>query len=170
MKFDVLLDFRVGKNTCVVDLERDGGGWKIAVDGEPVEADVVEIAPDILSILLEGQSYEIRIARTPDGKLKLQMGLNEFVAEVRDPRSWRGRHSSQTEVQGRQLITAPMAGKIVRLLVKSGDQVEVGQGLLVVEAMKMQNEIRSPKSGTVEKLLVNEGQTVNAGEVLASIS
>jgi biotin carboxyl carrier protein len=63
-----------------------------------------------------------------------------------------------------------MAGKVVRLLVKSGDQVEVGQGLLVVEAMKMQNEIRSPKSGTVEKLQVNEGQTVNAGEVLASIS
>jgi biotin carboxyl carrier protein len=63
-----------------------------------------------------------------------------------------------------------MAGKVVRLLVKSGDQVEVGQGLLVVEAMKMQNEIRSPKSGTVEILQVNEGQTVNAGEVLASIS
>jgi biotin carboxyl carrier protein len=74
------------------------------------------------------------------------------------------------EAEGRQQITAPMAGKVVRLLVKSGEKVEVGQGLLVVEAMKMQNEIRSTKSGTVERLLVQEGQTVNASETLAWIS
>jgi len=63
-----------------------------------------------------------------------------------------------------------MAGKVVRVLVKSGEKVEVGQGLLVVEAMKMQNEIRSTKSGTVERLLVQEGQPVNSGETLAWIS
>jgi pyruvate carboxylase subunit B len=60
-----------------------------------------------------------------------------------------------------------MPGKIVRLLVAVGDTVETGQGLLVVEAMKMQNEIRSPKNGKVERLLAKEGQNVNAGEVLA---
>ena len=60
-----------------------------------------------------------------------------------------------------------MSGKVVRLLVKAGDRVEAGQGLFVVEAMKMQNEIRSPKSGTVERVLAKEGQAVNAGEVLA---
>ncbi|PYT48715.1 MAG: hypothetical protein DMG44_13855 [Acidobacteria bacterium] len=60
-----------------------------------------------------------------------------------------------------------MPGKVVRLLVKAGDRVEAGQGLFVVEAMKMQNEIRSPKSGTVERVLAKEGQAVNAGEVLA---
>jgi len=62
-----------------------------------------------------------------------------------------------------------MPGKIVLVLVKSGEVVEVGQGIVVVEAMKMQNEIRSPKSGTVERLLVIEGQTVNAGEVVAIV-
>ena len=62
-----------------------------------------------------------------------------------------------------------MPGKIVRVLVEAGEKVEAGQGLLVVEAMKMQNEIRSPKSGTVERLLAKEGQPVNAGEVLAWI-
>jgi biotin carboxyl carrier protein len=62
-----------------------------------------------------------------------------------------------------------MPGKIIRVLVQAGDKVEAGQGLLVVEAMKMQNEIRSPKSGTVERLLVKEGQPVNAGEILAWI-
>ena len=62
-----------------------------------------------------------------------------------------------------------MPGKIIRLLVKPGDQVEAGEGLLVVEAMKMQNEVRSPKSGRVERLLVAEGTAVNAGEILAVI-
>jgi biotin carboxyl carrier protein len=62
-----------------------------------------------------------------------------------------------------------MPGKVVRLLVKLGDKVTAGQGLLVVEAMKMQNEVRSPKTGTVERLLAKEGQPVNAGQVLAWI-
>jgi biotin carboxyl carrier protein len=63
-----------------------------------------------------------------------------------------------------------MPGKVVRLLVQPGDKVQAGQGLLVVEAMKMQNEIRSPKSGTVERVLAQEGQPVNAGQVLAWIA
>jgi pyruvate carboxylase subunit B len=62
-----------------------------------------------------------------------------------------------------------MSGKVVRLLVKAGDRVEAGQGLFVVEAMKMQNEILAPKSGIVDRVLAKEGQAVNAGEVLASI-
>jgi biotin carboxyl carrier protein len=73
------------------------------------------------------------------------------------------------EAEGRQQIVAPMPGKIVRVLVKAGDRVEAGQGLLVVEAMKMQNEIRSPKSGTVERVLAEESQAVNAGEVLCVV-
>ena len=84
-------------------------------------------------------------------------------------RAWRGRRHGAVEAEGRQQIVAPMPGKVVRLLVKTGDKVEAGQGLLVVEAMKMQNEVRSPKTGTVERLLAKEGQPVNAGEVLAWI-
>jgi biotin carboxyl carrier protein len=63
-----------------------------------------------------------------------------------------------------------MPGKVVRVLVKAGEAVEAGQGLLVVEAMKMQNEIKSPKTGKIERLTVSEGQNVNAGEVLAIVS
>jgi biotin carboxyl carrier protein len=63
-----------------------------------------------------------------------------------------------------------MPGKVVRLLIEEGDHVEAGQGLLVVEAMKMQNEIRSPKSGTIERVLAREGQPVNAGEVLCIVA
>jgi len=65
---------------------------------------------------------------------------------------------------------ASMAGKVVRVLVADGDHVESGQGLLVVEAMKMQNEIRSAKAGTVKRLLATQGQSVRSGEVLAVIT
>ena len=154
----------------VVELERDDSGWLVTLDGRAVAVDAVEIAPNTLSILLEGQSFEINVAPSPDGKLKLQNGTQEFIAEVIDPRAWSGRRHGSVEAEGRQQIVAPMPGKVVRLLVKAGEHVEAGQGLLVVEAMKMQNEIRSPKSGTVERILAREGQPVNAGEVLCVVA
>ncbi|HEU0369693.1 MAG TPA: biotin/lipoyl-containing protein [Candidatus Acidoferrum sp.] len=162
MKYEVLL---AGK-TRVVELTRQNGAWKISLDGNTLDANAVEVAPNIFSVLLSGDSHQIRIAPRPDGTLTLHTGLAEYHAEVSDPRSWRGRRQGAVEAEGRQQITAPMPGKVVRLLVKQGDSVEAGQGLLVVEAMKMQNEIRSPKSGKIEKLFAQEGQPVNAGEVL----
>ncbi len=154
----------------VVELERDASGWLVTLDGRAVAVDAVEIAPNTLSILLDGQSFEINVAPSPDGKLKLHNGMQEFIAEVIDPRAWSGRRHGSVEAEGRQQIVAPMPGKVVRLLVKAGEHVEAGQGLLVVEAMKMQNEIRSPKSGTVERVLAKEGQPVNAGEVLCVVA
>ena len=165
MKFEVLIN----NTRRIVDLERDANRWRISLDGNLVDADAVEIAPNTYSILLNGKSHEIRVTPTPAGVLTLQTGPHEFTAEVIDPRAWRGRRQGAIEAEGRQQILAPMPGKIVRVLVQTGEAVQAGQGLLVVEAMKMQNEIRSPKSGTVERLLVKEGQPVNAGEILAWI-
>jgi biotin carboxyl carrier protein len=170
MKYEVQLSSASEEKTRVIELERDGAGWRVALDGRTVAADAVEIAPDTFSILLDGQSFEINVTPSPDGKLKLQIGSQEFIAEVIDPRAWSGRRHGAVEAQGRQQIVAPMPGKIVRLLVKAGDHVEAGQGLLVVEAMKMQNEIRSPKNGTVERVLAKEGQPVNAGDVLCVVA
>jgi biotin carboxyl carrier protein len=165
----VKIEVRIDNGTRIVELTRDADGWRISLDGEPVDVDAVEIAPNILSILLNGKPHEVRITPTPTGALTLQTAHREFTAEVLDPRAWRGRRHGAVEAEGRQQILAPMPGKIVQVLVQAGEKVEVGQGLIVVEAMKMQNEIRSPKSGTVERLLVKEGQPVNAGEVLAWI-
>jgi biotin carboxyl carrier protein len=165
VKYEVLL---AGKTT-VVELVRQDGAWKITLDGNPVDADAAEVAPNTFSVLLNGESHQIRIAPRPDGTLTLHTGLAEYHAEVTDPRIWRGRRHGVLEAQGRQHIVAPMPGKVIRLLVKQGDVVKAGQGLLVVEAMKMQNEIRSPKSGKIEKLFAIEGQAVNAGEVLLSV-
>jgi biotin carboxyl carrier protein len=169
MRYDVQLASSSGEKKRVIELEREGAGWRVILDGQAVAVDAVEIAPNILSILLEGQSFEISVTPSPDGKLKLQNGSQEFTAEVLDPRAWSGRRHGNVEAEGRQQIVAPMPGKVVRLLVKAGDRVEAGQGLLVIEAMKMQDEIRSPKSGLVERVLAKEDQAVNAGEILAWI-
>jgi biotin carboxyl carrier protein len=170
MRFEVQLTGTSGKKLRTVELERDGGRWKISLDGQPVDADAVEIGAKTLSLLLEGQSYEVRVTHSPDGVLKLQTGLQDFTAEVPDPRAWRGRRHGALEVEGRQQVVAPMPGKVVHVLVEVGDRVEAGQGLFVVEAMKMQNEIRSPKGGTVDRLHVKEGQPVNAGDSLCIVS
>jgi len=167
MKFEIQLSGTSGKKKHVVELIRNSEAYTVTLDGQPVEADAVQVSPNTVSVILGGQSFEIHLSRSIDGKIKLQCGPHEFSAEVIDPRSWRGRKQGALEVEGRQEIIAPMPGKVVRLLVAAGDRVDAGQGLLVVEAMKMQNEIRSPKSGKVERLLAKEGQNVNAGEVLA---
>jgi biotin carboxyl carrier protein len=167
MKFEIQLTGASGKRKHVVELERKGDVSTVSLDGKPVDADAVQVAPNAISVMLGGQSFEIHVSRSVDGTLKLQCGPHEFSADIIDPRAWRGRKHSAVEVEGRQEILAPMPGKVIRVLAAVGDAVEAGQGLLVVEAMKMQNEIRSPKSGRVERLLVKEGQNVNAGEVLA---
>ena len=166
MKYEV----HISGKTYIVECEHHSEGWLATLVGESRAADVVEIAPNTFSVLMDGHSHEICATPSHDGKLKLQTGRFEFAGEVVDPRSWRGRRHGSSEAEGRQQIFAPMPGKVVRALVKVGDAVEAGQGLLVVEAMKMQNEIRSPKSGTVERVLVEEGQAVNAGQVLCVVA
>ena len=172
------LEVQIGGRTRSVELAREAHPddaerlrWVCRLDGRPVEVDVVEVAAGTYSILLAGQSYEVRVRPGVGGGLIVQTADEEIPVEVLDPRAWRGRRSAQgVEAEGRQQIMAPMPGKVVRVLVKQGDAVEAGQGIVVVEAMKMQNEIRSPKSGTLERLHVKEGQAVNAGEILAVVA
>jgi biotin carboxyl carrier protein len=167
MKLEVLLNGAEGQRKRIVEVEPDGDGYRIFLDGQAVKADATLVAPNTISVLLGGQSFEVHVTPSLDGKIKLQSGPHEFTGEIQDPRAWRGRHHGAPEAEGRQQIVAPMPGKVIRLLVSLGDHVEVGQGLVVVEAMKMQNEIRSPKKGKVERLQAKEGQNVNAGDVLA---
>ena len=167
MKFEIQLTGITSQRTHVVELERNGPGFRVLLDGRTVAADATQVSPNTISVLLGGQAYEVHVTPALDGTVKLQCGPNEFTAGIQDPRAWRGRTQGAQEAQGRQQIVAPMPGKVIRVLVSAGDEVEAGQGLVVVEAMKMQNEIRSPKKGKVDRVLAKEGQNVNAGEVLA---
>jgi len=165
----VKFEIQIAGRSRVVELTRISEAWRIVLDGKESDADAVQIAPGVFSILLGGKSYEVQVTPAANGALKLQSGQYEFAAEGADPRAWRGRKHGALEVEGRQQVVAPMPGKVIRVLVATGEKVEAGQGLLVVEAMKMQNEVRSPKGGVVERLMAKEGQAVNAGEVLVVI-
>jgi biotin carboxyl carrier protein len=172
MKLEI--DIRGRKRT--LELERraaNTGALHCRLDGQPLEADAVEVATGVYSILLGGRALEVRVqpAETTGG-LRIHVAGEELAVQVFDPRAWhsRVRGGGALAAEGRQQVVAPMPGKVIRVLVCHGEAVEAGQGLLVVEAMKMQNEIRSPKSGTVERVMVAEGQAVNAGEPLAVVS
>jgi len=130
--------------------------------------DAVVSRPDVLSLLIDGKSYEIKRERTATD-LHLWVGPVRYAAELHDPRSLRGRKSTGTDDHGPRKLLAQMPGKVVRVLVAEKTEVEAGQGILVVEAMKMQNELKSPKKGTVLKILAAEGAAVNAGDVLAIV-
>ncbi len=163
MLYDVTID---GRNYRL-DLSRIDGRWSCRLDGREIEVDSVLVRPDVLSLRVENMSYEVKSERVAN-ELQLWVGSSRFTVEVRDPRSLRGR-ARAGDAQGPRKVTAPMPGKVVRLLVREGDEVEPGAGVAVVEAMKMQNEIKSPKKGTVRKVLVSEGAAVNAGDVLVIV-
>jgi biotin carboxyl carrier protein len=164
------LEIEIGGKARRVELAPANGRLRCTVDGRELEADAVEVAPAIYSILIGGESLEVRVEPAAAGGLRVTAGGREYAVRVRDPRQWRRGGAGPVEAEGRQRVLAPMPGKIVRVLVKDGEAVNAGQGLLVIEAMKMQNEVKSPKSGTVERILVKEGQAVNAGEALAIVA
>ena len=162
------IEIQLGGVQKSVEVRATGEKSQFFVDGRALEADVVEVANGIYSILIAGQSFEVRVeGRGPF--FEASVNGRTYQAEIADPR--RLKHGrSGIEAEGRQRVLASMPGKVVRLLVAVGDRVEAHAGLLVIEAMKMQNEVRSPKSGHVEKMLIREGQAVNAGDVLAVIA
>ena len=163
MLYDVTID---GKKYGL-ELNRTDGRWSCRLDGREIEVDAILARPDVLSLRIGNLAYEIKSERVAND-LHLWVGSTRFAAEVRDPRSLRGRARAADD-RGPKKIVAPMPGRVVRLLVKEGDEVELGAGVAVVEAMKMQNEIRSPKKGTVQKIMATEGAAVNAGDVLAIV-
>lgn len=163
MVYDVIID---GKSYRL-ELNRIEDRWSCRLNGKEIEIDAVLARPNILSLRIENLAYEIKSEQVAND-LHLWVGSRRFAVDLRDPRSLRGR-TRAGEDHGPRKITAPMPGKVVRLLVYEGDTVEIGRGIVVVEAMKMQNEIKSPKKGTVGKIVVGEGAAVNAGDVLAIV-
>jgi biotin carboxyl carrier protein len=133
-----------------------------------VEADCAEIASGVYSILLKGKSYQAFVSNPPGevqgprGHYVVAIGAGQYRVELRDPRQRRLTGASFEE-EGPQEIVAPMPGKIVKILVAEGQEVEKDQGLLVIEAMKMQNELRAPRAGRVERVYRTEGGGVETG-------
>jgi biotin carboxyl carrier protein len=163
MTYDVAID---GKSYRL-DLNQIEGGWSCRLDGREIEVDAVLARPNVLSLRIGNNAYEVKCERVAND-IHIWVGSLRFAPEVRDPRSLRSR-SRAVDEHGPRKLTAPIPGKVVRILLAQGSEVEAGTGVLVVEAMKMQNELKSPKKGTIQKILVAEGAAVNAGDVLAVV-
>lgn len=164
MVYEVIVDGKPHR----LELEGAEGAWQCRLDGQEIKVDAVVTHHDVLSLLVDGQSYEVKREQTATD-LHMWVGSTRFGVELRDPRSLRARKDGAGDEKGPKKLVAPMPGKIVRVLVTEKSEVEAGQGVVVVEAMKMQNEIKSPKKGVVQKVLVATGANVNAGDVLAIV-
>jgi acetyl/propionyl-CoA carboxylase alpha subunit len=135
------------------------------VDGRSVVADVRVLQPGVLSLLIDGRQY--RCVLDGDGVV---IGGRRFGFEVADPRSLQGRRGAGAGTDGPRPVKAPMPGRMVRVLVEVGDEVEAGQALVVIEAMKMETTLAAESAAIVKHVRVKEGQTVDHGAVLIELS
>jgi biotin carboxyl carrier protein len=164
MKYEAEIDGR----QVMVELEQRDGHLRARVGDRSYEAEVTRLEEEGAYLIVVGDSiYEARTWSDQSGSIRVKVRDRLYDAKIMDRKQRRG--AAEQGQEGQALLTAPMPGKVVRVLVNQGDDVAAGQGIVVVEAMKMQNEIKSPKAGRVIDLRASEGATVNAGQVLAII-
>ncbi|GLH72476.1 acetyl-CoA carboxylase biotin carboxyl carrier protein subunit [Geothrix limicola] len=163
----------LGKESHDVELLHQDGVTTLIWEGQSQPVDILELEPGCYSILLDGRSVEVRLdaAKSPDPethayRAMLYDGAYEFA--LVDPRRALLSASGGAGAGG-GILASPMPGKIVKLLVKAGDAVQEGQTLLVMEAMKMQNELKTNTTGTVATVHVQEGATVETGAALITV-
>jgi biotin carboxyl carrier protein len=154
-------DLRLRREGELVSAEVDGRAYSLEVQNHVSGVFLLRSGTNIFHCRVEAGGK-------PD-VLNVSLGGREYAIQLTDPKRLRGSQTSGAHDRGAVQIVASMPGKVVRLLVEVGSQVEAGAGIVVVEAMKMQNEMKSPKAGVVTSLSATAGTTVNAGDVLAEI-
>jgi biotin carboxyl carrier protein len=144
-----------------VDIEPlSEGRYAVTLNGRRHEVDALSLPQGAVGMLIDGESFSVEFEDRGD-EVGVLVRNQVTVIDVADDRRLRLRAgAAQFKVEGKQVVCAPMPGKLVKLLVKVGDEVKEGQGLAVVEAMKMENELKSPKTGKVVELPVKEGSAV----------
>lgn len=173
MKFE----FLVGDRLKTVEIQRRADGFRVLVDGRARVVDAAHISQTAWSLLVQdpvsGASRSVEATVLPqngNGGVDVHLDGLTIPVEFKGGLGRRSRHAgADAQGSGPQRVTAPMPGKVVRLLVKPGDEVKTRQGLIVVEAMKMENELRASRDGRVRQVLVREGQSVDAGTPLVIV-
>jgi biotin carboxyl carrier protein len=159
------LNAQLGEETHEIQIVRDGGRVIAEVDDRHYDLESSQPENGVYLLKHKHRVYEAYVS--PEGSVTI--GGRQFDVKISDPKRLRGKGDDHEHGDGMAEIKTAMPGKIVRILVAAGDAVEKGDGVIVVEAMKMQNEMKSPKAGTVKEIRFAEGSTVNAGDILAMI-
>jgi len=159
----------VGDATEMVEVSGEAGRYRLTIGSEVWEVDGRLTAQGIYSLLIGGVSY-VADVWDQDGACVVDVGAERYVIHVEE----QTRHIIRTKGgagggQGARTLVAPLPGRIVKIAVKPGDRIEKGATLLVIEAMKMENEFKAGASGTIAEVRVEAGQTVNGGDVLVVI-
>jgi biotin carboxyl carrier protein len=161
---------KLGEQSYTVEIEENGKSvYRVSVDGNEFLVDGKKTGRTNFSLIVDNRSFEIEVDNTDDEYRVLVDGRNYRIHLVDERRVRVGAAQSGLQLQGRQMVSVPMPGKIIAVLVAIGDAVEMGQGLVIVEAMKMENEVRSPISGEVKEIKVKPGDTVEGGALLVIV-
>jgi biotin carboxyl carrier protein len=164
MKYTAVIQ---GQNLEIELNRKDAAVIEAKIGGRLYQLEAKAVEPGIYWLTWNNQSFQIGVARGLDGYVVSMAGhqIDVAIFDARDALRLHTQHSHDAIGH----IRAPMPGKVIKILVTEGAEVQVNQGIVVLEAMKMQNEIKSPKKGVVRKLGVTDGATVNAGDLLATV-
>jgi biotin carboxyl carrier protein len=165
------LQAETGDEKHEIEIKHAAGKVFASVGGREYELEVSEPEPNVYLLKNEGKIFEAFVSpqQKAGDPFQVQIGRHSLDIKLIDPKRLRGTVDNAEHGDGAAEIRTAMPGKVVRILVERGAAIEKGDGVLVVEAMKMQNELKSPKAGTVKDIRVEEGSTVAAGDVLAVI-
>lgn len=154
-----------------ITFEQNGEQLTAEIDGRRYELEASQPEANVYLLKHNGKIYEFFVSPANNSNEPFQVSTGNHLLGIKilDPKRLRGKGAAGNETDGAAEIKTAMPGKLVRILVEQGDEVQKGDGILVVEAMKMQNEMKSPKDGVVKEIRFEEGATVNAGDVLAVI-
>jgi len=162
------LQFNIDQETYKIEIDFKDGKYQVKLGDRQYQVDSQPISKSCLSLLVDGKTYTVFIAEDEEKKYISLQGEQFCVEEAKAETEARSLAESAT-LKGVPTISSPMPGKIVKILVRKGDKVEKGQGLVIVEAMKMENEIRSPSAGVVKKINFKEGDLVDAAETIIEL-
>ena len=160
----MIFDATVAGRTLRVEVRGSKGRYQARIDDRPIEIDLHQTGRDFVSLLIAGRSYELGLEKTATG-YKVVFPEDTLQVDLQDATRGGGAVAKKA-ASGPARVTAPMPGKIVRVAAAAGAEVAAGQGLLVMEAMKMENEIRAPRAGRIREVVVREGQAVEQGALL----
>ena len=160
-----------GGESRLVGLRETGDGiYEITVDGRTVHVDAVRSGPTVYSVIEDGRQFEAMVDEKGAHGFDVLVAGRIFHLESLDERTKLLAQSATPVLTGPQAIAAEMPGKVVKIAAPAGESVREGQGVVILEAMKMENEIPSPIAGVVQEISVSEGQTVEAGALLFTVT